>query len=453
MKRKVLSLGIVCLLVFSVCGCQTDFSGRDIIRTETDPEISAISGNDLTLTDIPDQAQILCSCDGSIFYTCFDEGETEQLSDEVITGRQHMYRYDASQGGSEYVADLGQVFSRTGDALYRGGKIYYPCITGSTQQFLLEIEPDTGQVRELMSADRDNVFSYIRGTDDDIFLFSINALSADETEYIVERILPDTAETETVIRKSAGTAEGEGDGEAAEGTSISCVDTHGESIYTYEVTFDGGRGKDISTVNRYTGAGKLTDSYTLDGFDAFLEPGSEQKQDDSSASEASPEGAASASGVSGEQNASPEQGASAESAGQPENFRDTVWSINVHDGYILLNTINSRHAIYKIEEDKLIRVESPEELSKDVSGDYQYASGYRSGEDQIFFAACFLSERNLCLFDPDTLTFGWRTIPAGRENCTYAFHLSDKGDLIIQETNYADQTQSSVCILDRRAMI
>ncbi len=292
MKRKVLSLGIVCLLVLSVCGCQTGFSGRDIIRTETDPEISAISGNDLTLTDIPDQAQILCSCDGSIFYTCFDEGETEQLSDEVITGRQHMYRYDASQGGSEYVADLGQVFSRTGDALYRGGKIYYPCITGSTQQLLLEIEPDTGQVRELMSADRDNVFSYIRGTDDDIFLFSINALSADETEYIVERILPDTAETETVIRKSAGTAEGEGDGEAAEGTSISCVDTHGESIYTYEVTFDGGRGKDISTVNRYTGAGKLTDSYTLDGFDAFLEPGSEQKQDDPSASEASPEGAA-----------------------------------------------------------------------------------------------------------------------------------------------------------------
>ena len=67
MKRKVLSLGIVCLLVFSVCGCQTGFSGRDIIRTETDPEISAISGNDLTLTDIPDQAQILCSCDGSIF--------------------------------------------------------------------------------------------------------------------------------------------------------------------------------------------------------------------------------------------------------------------------------------------------------------------------------------------------------------------------------------------------
>ncbi len=119
-----------------------------------------------------------------------------------------------------------------------------------------------------------------------------------------------------MIRKSAGTAEGEGDGEAAEGTSISCVDTHGESIYTYEVTFDGGRGKDISTVNRYTGAGKLTDSYTLDGFDAFLEPGSEQKQDDSSASEASPEGAASALGVSGEQNASPEQGASAESAGQ-----------------------------------------------------------------------------------------------------------------------------------------
>ena len=97
--------------------------------------------------------------------------------------------------------------------------------------------------------------------------------------------------------------------------------------------------------------------------------GSEQKQDDSSASDASPEGAASASGVSGEQNASPEQGASAESAGQPENFRDTVWSINVHDGYILLNTINSRHAIYKIEEDKLIRVDSPEELSKDVSGD------------------------------------------------------------------------------------
>ncbi len=47
-------------------------------------------------------------------------------------------------------------------------------------------------MRELMSADRDNVFSYIRGTDDDIFLFSINALSADETEYIVERILPDT---------------------------------------------------------------------------------------------------------------------------------------------------------------------------------------------------------------------------------------------------------------------
>ena len=30
---------------------------------------------------------------------------------------------------------------------------------------------------------------------------------------------------------------------------------------------------------------------------------------------------------------------------------------------------------------------------------------------------------------------------------------ADKGDLIIQETNYADQTQSSVCILDRRAMI
>lgn len=444
MKRKffkVLLPGLICLLVFSVCGCQTDSSGGDIIRTKTDPEVSAISGNDLTLTDIPDQAQILCSCDGSIFYTCFDEGETEQLSDEVITGRQHMYRYDVSQGGSEYVADLGQVFSRTGDALYRGGKIYYPCITGSTQQLLLEIEPDIGQVRELMSADRDNVFSYIRGTDDDIFLFSVNALSADETEYIVERILPDTAEKETVIRKSAGTAEGEGDGEAEEGTSISCVDTHGESIYTYEVTFDGGRGKDISTVNRYTGAGKLTDSYTLEGFDAFLEPGSEPKQDDSSAS-----------GVSGEQNASPEQGASMESAGQPENFRDTVWSINVHDGYILLNTINSRHAIYKIEEDKLIRVESPEELSEDVSGDYQYASGYRSGADQIFFAACFLREKNLCLFDPDTMTFGWRTIPAGREYCTYAFDLSDKGDLIIQETNYADQTQSRVCILDRRAM-
>ena len=167
------------------------------------------------------------------------------------------------------------------------------------------------------------------------------------------------------------------------------MDTHGESIYAYEVTFDSGRGKDISTVNRYTGAGKLTDSYTLDGFDAFLEPGSERKQDDSSASEASPEGAASASGVSGEQNASPEQGASAESAGQPENFRDTVWSINVHDGYILLNTINSRHAIYKIEEDKLIRVESPEELSEDVSGDYQYASGYRSGADPDILCGLF----------------------------------------------------------------
>lgn len=388
-KNNMINAAIL-LLAVSLCGCQIiQNNGNEITDIYVDENIENISSTKVDLTDIPSKASVLCSYDDNIVYLN-EIGSANQVVTDESLAEQGLYVYNILTKKSEYITSVGQVFSSTGDALYYDGKIYYPCVSSGKNQILLEVDLNSGDVRNIISRNKDILFSYIKQIENSLILFSINIISADETEYIIEKISPDTGDLDILIQKSVVGLESQWSGEF-----ISCIDVFNNYIYTY-----GQNDKNEIMINRYTDEGELNNTYMINQLDAFLSPDADNVED---------------------------------------GFTDTVWEMNVIEDYIVLKTINKRHCLFKINENELEQISIPEVLYSEIPGDFQYIK--KLDNHRIYFSACYIEENNLYILDTEKNTFKIYSLPVGNNYEKMPVYVTHSGSMVLRSLqNDSDET-------------
>lgn len=354
----MLLISVMFVLILS--GCQNNGT----IKTSVIKNTNVILADQLDITDIPSGSSIICSYDNYIVYLRRAEDASEPEDDNKMY-EQNMYRYDMENHKIEYITSLGKCFSSINEAIYINNKIFYPCQNEKNHQQLLEIDMKNHRTKTIFSREKDTLFSFIRKTDDVAILLSKSALSATETEYLIERIDARTGEVEEIVKEIAKDTD-----DGWSGEFISAMDVYDNIVYTYEVSKVNG-----DFVKCYTATGELKNEYRVNDSDSFFEP---KNQD------------------------------------FPEGFRDTLWSIIADNGYIMLNTLNERHALYKIEGNELQAVSIPDVLHANIPGDYSYSAD-SFADNRIYLAACYLDTDNLYVFDTEKNRFEIYTIPAGKK--------------------------------------
>lgn len=385
----MLLISVMFVLILS--GCQNNGT----IKTSVIKNTNVILADQLDITDIPSGSSIICSYDNYIVYLRRAEDASEPEDDNKMY-EQNMYRYDMENHKIEYITSLGKCFSSINEAIYINNKIFYPCQNEKNHQQLLEIDMKNHRRKTIFSREKDTLFSFIRKTDDVAILLSKSALSATETEYLIERIDARTGEVEEIVEEIAKDTD-----DGWSGEFISAMDVYDNIVYTYEVSKVNG-----DFVKCYTATGELKNEYRVNDSDSFFEP----KNQDS-----------------------------------PEGFRDTLWSIIADNGYIMLNTLNERHALYKIEGNELQAVSIPDVLHANIPGDYSYSAD-SFADNRIYLAACYLDTDNLYVFDTEKNRFEIYTIPAGKKNNKMPIKITENGKLILQDINNTEN--GNIYLLD-----
>lgn len=385
----VLLISMIFMLISS--GCRDN----GMIKTSVTKNTDAIIADQLEITDIPSDSTIICSYDNYIVYLQRVEDASTPESDNKMY-EQNMYRYDVKSHKIEHITSLGKCFSSINEAIYINNKIFYSCQDEKDYQQLLEIDMKNYRTKTIFSREKDTLFSFIRKTDDAAILLSKSILSATETEYLIERIDAKTGDVTEIVKEIANDTD-----DGWSGEFISAMDVYDNVVYTYEVSKANG-----DFIKCYTAMGKLKNEYQVNDADSFFEP----KDQDA-----------------------------------PEGFRDTLWSIIVDNGYIMLSTLNARHAVYKIEGDELQAVSIPDALHANIPGDYSYSAD-SFADNRIYLAACYLDTDNLYVFDTEKNKFEIYTIPAGKKNNKMPIEITENGKLILQDINNTEN--GNIYLLD-----
>ena len=385
----ILLISAMFIMIFS--GCQHNVSMKTSVIKNTD----AILADQLDITDIPSGSSIICSYDNYVVYLQQVEDSSEPESDNKMY-EQNMYRYNIENHKIEHIASLGKCFSSINEAVYINDKIFYSCQDEKNHQQLFEIDMKDNITKTVFSREKDTIFSFIRKTDDAAILLSKSALSATETEYLIERIDAKTGEVAEIVKEIAKDTD-----DSWSGKFISAMDIYDNIIYTYEVSKENG-----DFIKCYTSTGGLKNEYKVNDSESFF---GSQNQD------------------------------------APEEFRDTLWSIIADNGYIMLNTLNERHALYKIEGNELQAVSIPDVLHVNIPGDYSYSAD-SFADNRIYLAACYLDTDNLYVFDTEKNKFEIYTIPVGIKNNKMPINITENGKLVLQDINNTEN--GNIYLLD-----
>lgn len=179
------------------------------------------------------------------------------------------------------------------------------------------------------------------------------------------------------------------------GEFISCIDVFNDYIYTY-----GQNDKNEIMINCYTNEGKLKNTYMINQLDSFLSPDADNVED---------------------------------------GFTDAVWSMNVIEDYIVLNTVNKRHCLFKINENELEKSSIPEVLYSEIPGNFQYVK--KLDNHRIYFAACYIEENNLYILDTKKNTFKIYSLPVGNKYEKMPVYVTCSGTMVLRSLqNNLDET-------------
>lgn len=385
----ILLITTIFMMIFS--GCQHNVNMKTSVIKNTD----TILADQLDITEIPSGSSIICSYDNYVVYLQQVEDSSEPESDNKMY-EQNMYRYDIENHKIEHIVSLGKCFSSINEAAYINDKIFYSCQDEKNHQQLLEIDMKDHRIKTVFLREKDTPFSFIRKTDDAAILLSKSTLSETETEYLIERIDAKTGEVAEIVKEMAYDTN-----EGWSGEYIAAMDVYDNIIYTYEISKKNG-----DCIKCYTAMGKLENEYKVNDSDSFFEP---KDQD------------------------------------IPEKFRDTLWSIIADNGYIMLSTLNGRHALYKIEGNDLQAVSIPDVMYANIPGDYSYSADSLA-DNRIYLAACYLDTDNLYVFDTEKNKFEIYTIPAGKKNNKMPIEITENGKLILQDVNNTEN--GNIYLLD-----
>lgn len=388
-------LSWILLTVLLCSGCQAvtpavDENGN--IVADTYRSVKKIDASELKEVNIPEDASIICSYDDYVVYITEVEGTSDEQSDNSYNIGQ-LYIYDRVRDDSEYIAELGHVFSSTADGEYMDGKVYYPCVNENGHQLLISIDLESGAVENILDRDIWSIFYYMEKLDDSLILFSINGISGTDTEYRIDRIIPgNTTDIETILTKTAS------DNAGAEGEYISCIRTCKNNIYTYGASYNSQTEEWEYYIKEYNADGSQVNDYEInaDDIDEFLY------------------------------------------MSDIDNY-DTVWNFDICDSYVMLHTINKRNKMFKLENGKLLNVNIPDELYVEDAGEYQMISDNAAMGGILYAAAAERNEENLYIFDAKATKFKVYTVPLAEDEHMNILYDTPNGELFIKIEQMTDE--------------
>lgn len=241
-------------------------------------------------------------------------------------------------------------------------------------------------MRTIIDRSKDTLFTYVCNSDDSIILFSINILSAEETEYLIERINISSYEVKELVKKTAYLDE-----KTSSGEYISCIDVCNNFIYAY-----GGISGQCDSVTEYNLNGRLNNRWELKDMESFLSSDHVQ-----------------------------------------EGFKDGVWSMHVNESYVVLHTLNQRSIMFRMSDSGLDKMEIPDELYKDIPGEFQFVEIPSGERGLIYFAACYSDTNNLYVFDVVKKIFSAYTMPSGNKNGRMPVSTTNDGNIIMRDIDFS----------------
>lgn len=406
-KLKCLLWTLAAVLLCSGCQAVTpavDENGN--IVADTYGSVKKMDASELKEVNIPADVHIICSYDDYVIYVTEVEGTSDEQSDNSYNISQ-LYRYDISKDKSEYVADLGKVFSVDDEAIYVNGKLYYPCVYESGKQVIFEIDIESKKVEKVFENNIWAPFYYVEKLDNSVIFFNITRPDAIQTKYTLYTIQSEKTErVKNIFETSAS-------GDDTEGEFIVNIKTYNNKIYTYGAVYNSEIKDWDYHIKVYDIDGNQNADYKIDGK------------------------------VMHDFEYMPDTG----------NY-DSGWNFDIFDSYVMLHTLNSRIKMFKIEGTNLVNVAVPREMYKEEAGDFQMISKNASESGLMYAAACYLQEKNLYIFDTQGVKFNVYTVPLAEDESMNILYDTPDGELFIKIEQMTDEGYENqmIYMLDRNKL-